>query len=180
LSAKRRIVVDTSVLRSAGGDAATFPTSKHCRDLLLAVLNICHKAVVGEALLTEWDKHQSRFARKWRLDMTKKKKIIRLHVPEQPGLRQQALAVHAISARDQDAILKDFHLAEAAIATDWIVVSLDTTVRDLLALACQEGDQLALILWVHPDDQDILEWLGSGAMPRPGKHLLDHKPSSGG
>ncbi len=38
----KRLVIDASIARSAGGNEATIPCSKHCRDFLKSVLEICH------------------------------------------------------------------------------------------------------------------------------------------
>lgn len=171
MSNRKRIVIDASVLRAAGGENAIHPTSKHCRDVLYAVLTICHKAVLSDALREEWDAHQSKFAKIWRSSMQKRKKIIPLPVAEKLGIRNQVLDRHQASERNQEAALKDFHLIEAAIDTDRIVVSLDDTVRRIFAEACAGEDGLSQIIWVHLDESDILRWLESGAYHLDAKRL---------
>jgi hypothetical protein len=42
----KQLVVDANVARSAGGVSASNPTSKHSRDLLSAILRICHRIVM--------------------------------------------------------------------------------------------------------------------------------------
>ncbi|MGA9382780.1 MAG: hypothetical protein WBV73_28800 [Phormidium sp.] len=59
------LVIDASVARAAGGESAKSPTSKYCRDFLLAVLDISHRVVMTPDIRKEWDKHQSSFARTW-------------------------------------------------------------------------------------------------------------------
>jgi hypothetical protein len=70
----QRLVIDASVARSAGDKDATYPQSVHCREFLLAVLDICHQIVMTPAIKAEWDKHQSKFALMWRRQMVAKKK----------------------------------------------------------------------------------------------------------
>jgi hypothetical protein len=70
----RLLVVDASIARAAG-DVSTHPTSRRCCDFLLAVREICHQIVMIAPIQHEWDKHQSRFARTWRLSMLAKKKL---------------------------------------------------------------------------------------------------------
>jgi hypothetical protein len=171
-------VIDANILRSAGGEEAVHPTSAQCRAVLSAILNICHKATVCSELREEWDKHQSKYATLWRSAMQKKRKIITIEVTEKSGLRQTVSDFHEQARTKQEAALKDFHLVEAAIETDWIVISLDDTVRKIFAEACQEGDQLAKVIWVHPSDEDILVWLENGAIPQDNKRLLAYNPDS--
>jgi hypothetical protein len=61
----RRLVIDADVARSAGGEQATHPRSKHCRDFPRAVLEICHRLVLTPLTGDEWKRHRSRFAATW-------------------------------------------------------------------------------------------------------------------
>src|SRR3954452_5022187 len=70
----RRLVIDASIARAAG-DSSTHPTSRNCRDFLLIVLEICHRAVMTAPILEEWNRHQSRFASTWRKSMMARKKL---------------------------------------------------------------------------------------------------------
>lgn len=47
----KRLVIDASVARASGGDDAIFPASKHCRDVLLATLCVCHRHEAVRSLL---------------------------------------------------------------------------------------------------------------------------------
>ena len=53
--------------------------------------------------------------------------------------------------KDREAMLEDFHLIEAALATDRTVVSRDETVRNLFATASSRIGELKNIIWVNPD-----------------------------
>lgn len=71
----------------------------------------------------------------------------------------------AVNNRDREAILKDAHLIEAAIATDSIVISLDETARRLFVEATKTVDALRGIVWVNPENSDegSIVWLEKGA-----------------
>src|SRR4051794_12743935 len=113
----RRLVIDASVARSSGGEDATFPTSKHCRDFLKAVLSICHRIVLTPEIQAEWHKHQSNFARRWLVSMFARKKVEQAGSITKQDPRDN---IHAATENEKAraAMLKDIHLLEAAIATD--------------------------------------------------------------
>jgi hypothetical protein len=63
---------------------------------------------------------------------------------------------------------KDFHLLEAASATDQTIISLDETVRGLFARATQRVGENRDIVWVNPErveEEEPLVWLQNGAPP---------------
>jgi len=74
----REIVVDTDIIRSAGGTEASNPTSKDCRDFLSAILNICHCVVITDHGLAEWRAHRSRYSHRWLTEMYGRRKVKRL------------------------------------------------------------------------------------------------------
>ena len=162
----RRLVIDASVARSAGGEQATFPTSKHCRDFLKAVLSICHRAVMTPEIAEEWKKHQSNFARTWRVSMVAKKKMIPLHSAHDNALRKK-IENSASSEKGCAAMLKDIHLLEAALVTDSVVVSLDDIVKNLFSASCQSVGEIKNVVWVNPDEGEgkTQTWLEKGAKP---------------
>lgn len=173
MSIRRVLVVDTSVLvNAAGGQDAKVPTSINCLAVTEAIYTICHKVAVSPMLQTEWDNHASVYSRKWQAAMLRRGKIVLVEAKERPGIRQKVLEKYEHATAKQDAVLKDFHLVEAAIEADRIVISLDNTVRDLFGGACDEDDKLSEIMWVHPNDEDILDWLEKGALPDPEKYLI--------
>lgn len=113
----RRLVIDVSIAYASGGEEATFPTSKNCRDFLIAVRALGHRAVMTFAITAE--------------------------------------------------MLKDFHLVEAALATDQTVTSLDDIVRNLFASTSRTAGELRSIVWVNPDktQEQAIAWLENGAKP---------------
>ncbi len=156
----RRIVIDASVARSAGGENAVFPISKHCRDFLKTMLVVGHRVVLTPAVRDEWKKHESRFARQWRVAMVARKKVLPHELGENGALRE-AIEKAAMNTRGRDAMLKDTHLIEAAQATDRVVASLDDTVRSLFAGAATRVRVLRAVAWVNPGDQleGAVAWL---------------------
>lgn len=166
------LVIDASVARAAGPEDAVHPTAKHCRDFLLAVLDICHRAIFSEAIAEEWKEHQSSFARQWRRSMFARKKIDRIDVPQNIALRQQ-LEEATPHEKQRNAIRKDAHLVEAALTQGMRVVALDETVRNLFRTAAASGGDLRQVCWVNPDreDDDSLEWIQAGAVAEDSRML---------
>ncbi len=156
----RRLVIDASVARASGDEQATFPTSMRCRDFLSAVRNFRHCMVLTDEIAAEWNRHQSRFARGWRVSMLAQKKVVRLQ-PECDDDFRDAIIATASTNKERDAILKDLHLIEAALGADKSVIALDETVRALLHQAAQQLGRLKSILWVNPDipDEKPVVWL---------------------
>jgi hypothetical protein len=115
--------------------------------------------VVTPAILEEWRRHQSKFARRWRLAMYAKKKIVLLPGGEDPELEDRILR----TGRDHEqrqVMLKDIPLIHAALQSDGIVVSRDENARAFFQIR-----ELSSITWVNPvsEAERVLEWLGEGA-----------------
>jgi len=162
----RRLVIDASVARAAGGEEAVFPLSKQCRDFLKKTLAVGHRAVLPPPVNAEWKKHESSFARQWRTAMVARKKLVLDDVAEDTILRE-AIDDAAETERTRLAMLKDVHLVEAAHATDRTVVSLDDTVRGLFGAASRRVRVLRIVVWANPrhEDEGCSAWLEDGAPP---------------
>ncbi|XXT19398.1 hypothetical protein WME94_55160 [Sorangium sp. So ce429] len=175
--ASRRLVIDASVARAAGGEGATFPLSKHCRDVLKTVLDVCHRAVMPASIRDEWNKHQSVFATRWRVAMVARKKLILDDTPSDALLRGE---IEAASATEpgREAMLKDVHLVEAAQMADRTILSLDDTARGLFASTSRRVPALRTIVWVNPGSEGdrAQAWLHDGAPPEPAYRLRPGKP----
>ena len=158
------LVIDASVARSCGGEDAKHPTSKNCRDFLKAVLKICHSMVMTDELQAEWNKHESTFARKWRVSMIDKRKYKFCKSVTLSELRNK-LEQLKMEHKTREAIWKDICLVEAAIATDKIIISLDDKVRDYLVEVSENIPEVKLILWLNPDkESESVKWLEKGAI----------------
>ena len=146
----RLLVIDASVAHSAG--ETEHPVSSRCRNALLAILDICHHAVMTEAIQTEWNRHMSRFTSRWFRSMVAKKKI---HRCEGMQLAHLDEACEMLSAHEQDGLRKDLHLIEAACEGDGIVVTRDDAVLQIWQ-KCQDRFGLSKpIQWINPVTDDI-------------------------
>ena len=160
----KRIVVDASIARSAGPETSKHPTSRRCREFLIAFRNAEHLIVWSDAIGDEWKRHRSGFARKWLVEMYARKRVLRIAEVEDENLRNK-LKLAANNDSEREALLKDAILVEAAIATDNRIASLDETVRKLLHHVAHSHAPLKAIVWINPDreDEDSTKWLQSGA-----------------
>lgn len=168
----KRLVIDASVVRAAGGIDAIAPLSRHCRDVLQAVLTIGYRAVLTAEIRREWDIHQSRFARQWRVAMTARKKIYVTESAPSPAF----LAKITASTPDpavQAAMHKDLLLVVAALATDKTVISLDARVQRYFAAASHGVRELRVLVWVNPQTaaEEVVPWLQRGAKAEPAFRL---------
>lgn len=104
--------------------------------------------------------------------MDARKKIDRINPPEYAELRDKVTN----TASDEDEIevmQKDFHLLQAAIATDQTIISRDETVRGLFAHASQQVGEIRNIIWVNPDRpaEEPIAWLQNGTPPEGHRQL---------
>lgn len=167
------LVIDASVARAAGGEDAKSPTSKYCRDFLLAVLNISHRVVMTPDIRKEWDKHQSSFARTWLRTMVAKKKLeYRNDIVINDEL-WKGVEDFTDFDNQREAMVKDLLLIEAALVTDKIIVSLDERVRKLFRQAAEQVEELRNIVWVDPakSEEQAISWLENGATAEPERML---------
>jgi hypothetical protein len=158
------LVIDASVAQAAGPEGATHPIAKHCRDFLLTTADVSHRMIFTPAIEEEWNAHQSDFARRWRRSMFARKKIDRLEVVADNTFREQ-LERAAVDDKQQDAMLKDAHLIEAARASGLRVVSRDDAVRGYFREAAPSVAALRNVCWINPVNahEQPLEWLRAGA-----------------
>lgn len=169
----KRLVIDADVAQASGSETATHPRAEHCRDFLNAVLSLNHRMVITEQINNEWKNHQSRFARRWRVSMDARKKIDRIDPSENAEL-QTKVTTTTNNESEIAALQKDFHLLQAALATDQTVISLDETVRGLFKRASQSVGEIQHIIWVNPDrtaEEQPIDWLQNGALPEPHRQL---------
>jgi len=161
----KRLVIDANIAQAAG--TTEHPSSKFCRECLLAVLHVCHKVVMTPAISEEWSKHQSLFAKKWLRQMiAKKKRVIGVNLTDcEKKQLHDNIENSGKSPSQQNAMLKDVHLLEAALATDNIVISSDEKVRELFNDLSEPVVSLKQVAWVNPThtDKQMIEWLENGA-----------------
>lgn len=162
----KRLVIDADIARSAGGKEATHPRAKNCHDFLLEMLTKTgHKLVMTPEIRDEWNKHQSKYARVWLSRMIAKRRLSFVRPEHDTDLLERAEEA-AQNEKQRYAIFKDFHLVEAARATDKRIISLDEVMRGLLSIAATEkgAKELQEILWVNPDklEENAITWLLAG------------------
>lgn len=129
--------------------------------------------MLTDELNAEWRRHQSTFARRWLTSMYARRKVDWTETAQaNPRLRARIEAM-GTTAVARDAMLKDCHLLEAAIATDQTIASLDDRVRQLFSDAAARVGEIQAIVWANPDNQDERcdVWLKAGADSEPHRHL---------
>jgi hypothetical protein len=163
----KRLVVDCSIAHAAGSaEQALNPTSKNCRDFLLAMRKAKHLLVRTKQLDEEWSRHESSFAKQWRLAMIQNRYVFLVRDAVNSDLRQRISQVDA-TKNEIAAMLKDALLIEAALPADKAIASLDETSRKLFAISSSSISELAGIVWVNPDqrEENPIFWLKQGAWP---------------
>ena len=170
----KRLVVNASVARAAGGVDATDSVSINCTEFLETFRDeSSHHVVMTFELSEEWDENQSNFAAEWLGNMIATRRFHYIELPQNRALYDEIEAT-AVEEKDINAMLKDFHLLGAALATDQIIVSLDETIRGLFKRATQSVSEIRGIIWVNPDrtaEEQPIAWLQNGAPPAAHRHL---------
>ncbi|HLL52038.1 MAG TPA: hypothetical protein VK447_00745 [Myxococcaceae bacterium] len=164
----RLLVIDADIARACG--SSDRPPAPQCVETLEAVLQICHRVLVTEALNEEWHRHAGRnkvFMR-WLKGMFGRKKVVRRTVPEDLELvRKVVQAGMTVGANEaeQAQVAKDVHLLAAALKGDERILSLDDRARRRFQQAASTVVQIAQICWVNPvnEDEGVLTWLEAGA-----------------
>jgi rRNA-processing protein FCF1 len=146
------LVVDASVVQSAG--ETEHPVSSSCRNCLEAIRIICHRVAVTPTIMGEWNRHMSRYSRKWRVSMAARKKPLQ-PVPD----AKIVLDDLGLSEEDQQTIKKDSCLLQAAFSADRIIVTRDNALRLVLSKTPQGERLLQAITWIDPvvDGVAVLE-----------------------
>ena len=164
----KRLVVNASVARAAGGEEATASVSISCTEFLETFRDECvHHVVMTPELSEEWDENQSKFAVTWLRSMIARKRFDYVELPVNQALRDEIEGT-ATSDNEIDDMQKDFHLLEVARETDQTIISLDETIRQLFARASQHVGEIRDIIWVNPiyaEEEEPVIWLQNGAPP---------------
>jgi hypothetical protein len=173
----KKLVIDASIARAAGGKSAIQAQSKDCRDCLQAMLEHRHKMVMSAELKAEWDKHQSRFAKTWRSQMLARRRFVALQTPLNASLIKtisDCIDEVTETIPQREAGMKDIHLLEAALLSDQRVLSLDdNTARKIFARVAQKLPDMTQLIWVNPvnPDEQAMRWLELGALEDPSRYL---------
>lgn len=176
----RLLVVDASIARAAG-DISLHPVSLRCRETLECIRDHRHKMAMSKSINLEWDQHQSKFARRWRLSMMARRQIVSLNEGDLPDLGPRILK--ATSDEPLRAIMiKDKHLLEAALIADKRVLSNDDKVRDQIRAHIHALPELRKILWGNPSNESerVVDWLRRDAPNDLHRELGADDPSPSG
>ena len=146
-----RIVVDTSVYRSAHNDD-TRENATSCRAFLTVIANERILVVLTPDIENEWRSHDNEYNTNWRTQMIDGRLFCQIQDCRQSALREQ-MRRHFTD--------KDAHLFEAALATDREITSTDDRARRGAASASPRIEELGAIVWVNPanDDERPILWL---------------------
>ena len=170
----KRLIVNASVARAAGGEEATVSVSINCTEFLETFRDECpHHVVMTPELSEEWETNQSKFAATWLKSMIARKRFDYVEPPVNQALRGEIEGTATRNNEIED-LQKDFHLLEAARATDQTIISLDETIRGLFARASQRVSEIRDIVWVNPErmeEEEPLVWLRNGAPPEEHRKL---------
>ncbi len=159
-------VIDASILKTAGESDKNDKKSAKCREFLQGMRRICHRAILTPEIEEEWDKHQSKFASRWRVTMISLRKIVAKPIEPDPFLRN-AMIEAAPDRHVAKIMLKDARLIEAARAADLIVVSLDDVAKKHFSDVSGQVVVLKHICWINPNvkSNQFIKWMEAGAKP---------------
>lgn len=158
--ASQWIVVDATVLKGASSTDGGPPRGVACRRALLAILDICHRAVVSPALEKEYQDNPSKFGQKWRVAMMRRNMIVRT-LAKETGRARGWMQSPVFTERERPIAAKDLHLVLAAWEKEAVILSGDDTSRALFARLADLKD----LGWARMTGDDVLAWLEGGALP---------------
>jgi hypothetical protein len=180
-SPSKRLIVDASVLRAASPDDSTHPTGSKCRDILETILRSGHEAAVTDEMVEEWNRHNSKSARRWRSRMSARRKMIKVKPTDCSDVMTALRQSHQFSEAEVAAVEKDMHLVAAARAFDRslalanrAILSMDEIVRNLLRKLAAETRAIDRLHWANPatEYEPLRAWLVNGKPAAPEWRLI--------
>jgi hypothetical protein len=146
----KRLTIDASVAGAAAEQGNQ--EAVRCRDFLHRFRELDYFVVMNKKIVEEWFRHQSQYSSAWIAFMTDKRRVFKLTDGRSEFLRRRMIT---------DAMLKDVHLLEAALATDKRIISNDDRARN----SFRRVPDVRLVLWVNPSrpEEKAVEWLNRGA-----------------
>ena len=138
----------------------------------MMVLKRDFKIAVNPYLLREYGEHSSAFAVTWRQSCFARGRVAKNCPPQRDDALFEAVLATVEPEGKRRELEKDFHLIEAALASDLNIISLDKKARALYCRAAQEITVLRPVLWGDPTAHPKLaRWL-AGKIGRPKELLL--------
>ncbi|AQR69166.1 hypothetical protein BZG29_13065 [Janthinobacterium sp. LM6] len=158
------IVIDASVAR-ASGDTSVHPTSKFCREAMLAVSEKSMVAVFSPELRAEWMRHASNFSRGWLINMVARGLFSYVTPHPINDILRGKIEKFAPNEKAAGAMLKDVHLVELSNNKGKRVAALDEVVRNLFIGMSKSCDDMSTIMWVNPavEGEAAIDWLKNSA-----------------
>ena len=176
-TASKRLVIDVSVANTAGPPREDQPDpSRSCAEFLDAVRQSEHLLVMTQDIEREWDASDADYATRWRSAMVSIGKVYFSRAVVGSELRAK-IRSSVKGTSEQQGMLKDAHLIEAAVDTDRRVISCDETARRLYRRVFKRVDDLREIVWVNPTiaADDPIPWIQGGAPADP-QRVLGYRP----
>lgn len=171
-------VIDTDVVRASGNRESEHPRAKHCCNFLETVWLLNHRVVITVEIRKEWDKYASQFARRWWVSMEMRNRVCPINLLQDEKLRTKILCT-ARSEKQIATMKKDFHLLNAALATDQKIISCEKQIRKLFARASEKVSEIRHIIWVNPErteEEQPIAWLKNGAPAEEYRQLSNFIP----
>jgi len=159
---RKRLVIDANIAYSAG--TSEVPSSFYSRVCLDVILRDEHIAVFNRVLRQEWKNHASVHARRWQVAMEQRRRIEDAEGDEFKDLLDRACA-RLEGATWENALRKDFHLVQSALATDRILLSNESRLPSHLKASCETVPELRKLFFANPQrEQDVcIRWIKAGA-----------------
>ncbi len=177
----KQIVIDTNLAYASGdpkfnpmiGPAGAIAPDRN-RQCLQAVFDEGHFAVFGRRLYEEWDRHakQGSYAQEWFNLMTRKSHIVLEDGNSFAALADPACACLA-SDGEKDALAKDFHLVQSALATGHLILSNEVQFPRYVSTACCTVLELSSLYYANPEvEGDACRlWIKAGAEKDAGRRI---------
>jgi hypothetical protein len=162
----KRLVIDADVAAKANSENSTNLDCRLCDECLEAVRDSGHALVLSEQLADEWVRHASFSSQTWLVQMYARKRVRRVEIQSDGDLGNAVFAAHTTGLSRAE-VLKDAHLATAALASDNTVISGDRRARRAFATASSTVRPLGRIIWADPtlEIEAVVQWLVQGASP---------------
>jgi hypothetical protein len=163
----KHLTIDTNIATAASESGKK--DAEICREFLEEVMTSLHLVVMTEKILAEWRKYQSTYSRQWLAAMVSRRQVHKLDLAlENFSVYQRCEEIEKYikGLSDEDgrkAMLEDFLLIKAALATDKIIVSHDHEARSFFVKLSQTGPELQLIMRKSPWKQDTKRWIKADA-----------------
>lgn len=152
MSKMKHFVIDADIARASG--ETVHPVSSSCRAVLSAIKSSKHNISMCPTLLSEWRKHNSKFAKMWLSSMIASK---RASIIENKNIIKEEIYNSITESREKDIALKDAHLLDIAIEHDQIITSNDNTARKVFSDMSPTIPKIKNIAWFNAvADKDFI------------------------